>query len=126
MKEKVLGTIATALIGAYSIFSLASHNGVLDSMRTKEANKYIHNTDITKVVHSVEEEWEDYFPWMLDGYNPKVTRTVTFEDGTETTLTYRTLAHQPYRKLISGEEFKPQKGEKYLVAKDNTLISKLK
>lgn len=49
----------------------------------------------------------------LDGYNPKVIREVTFEDGTETNLEYRTLAWQPFRKWMREQEFNPQPGEKY-------------
>ena len=120
-----LKTGAKVAVGGLILYSIASHNGLLDSYRTKEAREL--RGEATKTVATVEESWKDnvvYSP-TLDGYNPKVIREVTFEDGTETSLEYRTLAWQPFRRWLRGEEFNPQPGEKYEVTFRNTIVRKV-
>jgi hypothetical protein len=128
----ILKTGVKCAIGAYVILMLASHNGCLDSNRTKQARHLHEVNNLTKVVSSVEEKWKDNSTLAMvscafggGGYNPRVIRGVTFEDGTQTILNYRVLAHQPLRKWISGEEFNPQVGEKYEVTKYNQLVRKI-
>jgi hypothetical protein len=128
----ILKTGAKYAIGGYILFSLASHNGCLDSSRVKQARQLHNENNSTKVVANVEEEWRDNSTLELvssamggAGYNPRVIRRVTFEDGTETTLDYRVLAHQPFRRWIAGEEFNPQVGDKYEVTKQNQLVREL-
>jgi len=117
---------ATVAVGGLIFYSLATHNGFLDSNRTKETE--ILKATKVKTVKNVEEKWTDntvYSP-TLDGYNPKVIRKVTFEDDSNTTLSYRTLAWQPFMKWKNGEEFNPQPGEKYAVSSDNSIVRRLK
>ena len=115
-------------LGAYLLFHLTSNNGLLDSNRTKETG-YLNkpSNQVKQVVH-VDEEWRDNKIYSLDltGYNPKVIRHVQFSDGTETTLNYRTLAWQPFRKWMSGEEFEPKKGEQYEVTQNNAIVKKIR
>ena len=127
-----LKTGAKYAIGGYILFSLASHNGCLDSDRARLARRLHDDNNPVKIVKSVEEEWKDNSTLALvssamggAGYNPRVIRKVTFEDGTQTTLDYRTMAHQPFRRWIGGEEFNPQVGETYEVTKNNQLIKKV-
>ncbi|MBW3014881.1 hypothetical protein KY330_00505 [Candidatus Woesearchaeota archaeon] len=111
-----LKDLALAGIGCYFFFSLFSHNGCFDSLRTKDAMQYRSKDNLVKVVESVEEEWKDNEQYMvLDGYNPKVIRKVKFKDGSDTWLSYRTMAHQPYMKWLHGDEFDPKVGERYEV-----------
>jgi hypothetical protein len=114
----------------YITFSLLSHNGCLDSQRTEQA-KSLHNTNNqTKVVTRIGEEWKDNSKYLLamggNGYNPRVIRTIIFEDGTQSIVDYRTLAHQPITRWLKGEEFNPQAGEKYEVTKYNELVKRVK
>ena len=122
-----LKTGAKVAVGGLILYSLASHNGMLDSNRTREAREYNNASNPIKTVATVKERWEDnvvYSP-TLDGYNPKVIREVTFEDGSETRLAYRTLAWQPFRKWLRGEEFNPQPSEKYEVTSRNMIVRKV-
>jgi hypothetical protein len=128
----LLKTGVKVAIGGYIFFSLASHNGCLDSNRTKSARQLHDENNPTKVVANIEEEWKDNSTLAFvssamggAGYNPRVIRRVTFEDGTQTTLDYRVLAHQPFRKWIAGEEFNPKVGDKYEVTKQNQLVREL-
>lgn len=117
---------AKTVAGGFMLYTIASHNGCLDSYRIKEARGL--QGEATKTVATVDETWKDdgvYTP-TLDGYNPKVIREVRFDDGTETTLGYRTLAWQPFRKWLRGEEFDPQPGEKYEVTSNNMIVRKVK
>ncbi len=111
------------LLGLYACAKTIDGNGLGDSMRTKSANDYHNKSNPVKVVAKVEEEWNDntiYSPDMT-GFNPVVDRTITFEDGTKTSLHYRTLAWQPFKEWVSGEEFKPQVGERYEVTSGGIL-----
>ena len=118
-------TGAKVAVGGLILYTLASHNGCNDSYRTNEARRL--QGESTKTVATIEETWKDNIVSSptLDGYNPRVIRKVTFEDGTQTTLDYRTLAHQPFRRWIAGEEFNPQVGEAYKVTKNNQLVKKI-
>ena len=118
--------VAGGVVGGYILFSLASHNGMLDSARTKEARQL--RGEQVKTVATVDEEWKDtqvYSPTM-DGYNPQVIREVTFEDGSQTTLKYRTLAWQPFMKWKNGEQFEPKQGEQYEVTSANIIVRKVR
>jgi len=86
--------IGAVIVGGLIVYSLASQNGKLDSMRTKEAKRYISRSTIIKTVSGVEEKWRNHWTCtpMLDGYNPRVIRNVIFEDRSKTRLSYRTLA----------------------------------
>jgi len=122
-----LKTGAKVAVGGLIFYSLASHNGMLDSNRTREARGYSNASNPIKTVATVKERLEDnvvYSP-TLDGYNPKVIREVTFEDGSETRLEYRTLAWQPFRKWLGGEEFNPHPSEKYEVTSRNMIVRKV-
>jgi hypothetical protein len=128
----ILGTGVKYIIGGCILFSLASHNGLLDSNRTKQTEQLYDKNNPTKVVSGVEEEWRDNSPFSLAssiaggaGYNPRVIRKVTFEDSSQTTLDYRVLAHQPFRRWIRGDEFNPQVGEMYEVTKHNQFVRKV-
>lgn len=117
-----LRTGAKVAVECLILYTLFSQNGMLDSNRTKEAGR-LHG-EATKTVATVEETWKDdviYSP-MLDGYNPKVIREVTFEDGSKTKLEYRTLAWQPFMKLKNGEEFYIKAGKKYEVTSSNMIV----
>ncbi|MBW3014501.1 hypothetical protein KY335_04665 [Candidatus Woesearchaeota archaeon] len=120
---QVGGTIFFAL---YIPYTLASHNGLLDSDRTKEAEEMHDESNPIKTVKTVEEKWRDHIltPYG-DGFNPRVIRTVTFADGTETKLDYRVMAWQPFMKWKNGYEFNPQAGEKYEVTSGNELVKKV-
>lgn len=113
-------------IGGYVLFNFMSANGCLDSNRTREALRFYENRqgNVVKTVSNVEEE----FDWGYNSstwINPRVTREVEFDDGTKTTLSYRTRAWQPFRRWINGEEFSPNVGEKYEVADNHQLVRKL-
>jgi hypothetical protein len=119
------------VLPAYILVSLASHNGCMDSRRTKNARYLQKPSNPTKTVAIVTEEWRDNSEWAAfsaamggGGYNPRVIRTVIFDDGSTTTLDYRVMAHQPFRRWISGEEFDPKPGEKYEVTRYNTIAAK--
>lgn len=120
-----LKTGAKVVVGVLILYSLASHNGMLDSHRTKEARRL--EPQATKNVATVEETRKDnvVYSLTLDGYNPKVIREVMFEDGTETRLEYKTLAWQPFNRWANGEEFNPQPGEKYEVTSQNMIVRKV-
>lgn len=107
--------------------SLIDHNGGMDSPRTSQAIRLSSPNNPIKTVASVYEEWEDSTLFALDGtgYNPLVIRHITFEDGTETGVRYRTLAWQPFRRWIRGDEFSPQKGEQYEVTLNNNFVRKI-
>ncbi len=110
-----MGEVAKVAIGGLVLYSLLSHNGLLDSPRTKMASR-LHNMDnSTKTVSYVDEKWSDNIP-MMHGYNPRVIRNVNFDDGSQTTLSYRTMAWQPFMRWLGGEEFDPQVGERYEVS----------
>lgn len=122
----VLKLGGTAFLAVYLPLTLASHNGLLDSDRTDEAEeKHAENNPI-KTVKTVEEQWEDCFitPYG-DSFNPRVIRTVTFKDGSGTELDYRTLAWQPFMRWKNGDEFDPKPGEKYEVTSGNGLVKKV-
>jgi len=122
----VLKDGAKYALGAYILFNLTSHNGCLDSRRTKQAEGLYDANNPVKIVANVDEEWRDNSPFVLFGaYNPRVIRRVTFEDGTQATLDYRVLAYQPFRRLVSGEEFNPQVGERYQVTGSNEFIRRM-
>jgi hypothetical protein len=130
--EDILRTGAKCAILGYTVFFLASHNGFLDSNRTKQTRQLHNENNPKKVVASVKEEWKDNSTIALvssmmggGGYNPRVIRRVTFEDETQTTLDYRVMAHQPFRRWISGKEFNPQVGERYEVTNHNQLVRKV-
>ncbi len=111
-----------------AIYGCSSHNGMFDSMRTKEAAWLQGNpTNTVRTVAAVEEEWKDNVTYslMMDGYNPKVRREVTFEDGSQTTLNYRTLAWQPIMRWKNGDMFNPQPGEQYEVTSRNQIVRKI-
>ena len=113
-------------------FFFLSHNGCLDSRRTKQT-RWLHSSDnLVKSVANVDESWRDNSEIAMltcvfggGGYNPQVIRTITFEDGTETTVKYRTLAHQPFRRWGGGDEFDPELGEEYEVTPQNELVRKI-
>ena len=114
--------LAPLVLTGYVIFNLGSANGCFDSERAIEAAKRHDAENPIKTVASVEEKWYDnsalgYFSAMMGGagYNPRVIRTVTFDDGSEASLDYRTAAWQPMRRSLAGKEFKPQPGEQYEV-----------
>jgi len=118
----------------YAFVTCADHNGMNDSLRTKTARRYHNPENPIKTVRNVEENWKDNRLHSLDGtgFNPLVKRRVIFEDGSETNLRYRTLAWQPFRRWMIGEEFNPQQGEKYEVTRNdsseyriNSLIQKV-
>ncbi|MFA5797907.1 MAG: hypothetical protein WC916_07805 [Candidatus Woesearchaeota archaeon] len=120
-------------IGICIGFYLLSHNGFLDSDRTKQAEQLHNANNPTKVVASVNEKWSDNSMFALassmiggGGYNPRVIREVIFEDGSQTTLDYRVLAHQPFVRWMAGEEFNPKVGERYEVTKNNQLVRPIK
>jgi len=126
LSDKVKGFAkfsAVVVIGGVALFNLLDHNGKLDSMRTKEARKY-HGSGTPKTVASVEERWRDtlFLSPTMDGYNPQVTREVTFDDGSTATLRYRTLAWQPFMRWRNGEEFNPKPGETYEVTSGNKFV----
>jgi len=127
--RKLLRTGIKSVIAALVVYSLASHNGHLDSMRTKETS---HLQGLVgnkiKTVASVEEYWKDNVTYslMMDGYNPLVRRNVLFEDGSQTTLRYRTLAWQPLMKWINGNEFNHRQGEQYEVTSSNDIVRKVR
>ena len=113
----------------YAIFSLGSYNGCFDSDRTIEAAKHHDVGNPVKTIASVEEEWSDnsalaFASSMMGGggYNPHVTRRIVFEDGSQGTISYRTLACQPIRKWLRGDEFDPKPGEKYEVFPSGQLL----
>lgn len=113
-------------IGGYVLFNFMSANGCLDSNRTREALRFYENRqgNIVKTISNVEEGFDFGYnssTWI----NPRITREVEFDDGTETTLLYRIRAWQPFVKWINGEEFSPKVGEKYEVTSDNQLVRKL-
>jgi len=129
LKERVgdiLKTGAKVIGGVYILFNLASHNGILDSARTKEVRQL--RGEQIKTVATVDEEWKDtqIYSLTMDGYNPQVIREVTFEDGSQTTLKYRTLAWQPFMKWKNGEQFEPKQGEQYEVTSANTIVRKVR
>ena len=118
--------LAKYIIGGSILFNLMSANGCFDSNRTKEALRFYENRqrNVTKTVSDVEEEFDPCYnssTWI----NPRVTREVEFDDGTEITLSYRTHTWQPIRRWINGEEFSPKVGEKYEVTDHNQLVRKL-
>ena len=118
--------LAKYAIGGYILFNLMSAHSCFDSNRIKEALRFCENRhgNVTKTVSNVEEEFDPGYnssTWI----NPKVTREVRFEDGTEITLSYRTHTWQPIRRWINGEEFSPKAGEKYEVTDHNQLVRKL-
>lgn len=123
----------TLVVGGFVLYTLASSNGCLDSLRTKETRQYSNQKNPIKIVKGIEEEWKDNSAFALAssaiggcGYNPRVIRKITFEDGTQTILDYRVLAWQPFMRWKNGEEFNPKVGEKYEVEKEyNTLLRKL-
>ncbi len=130
LSDKIKGLAkwtAGVAIGAAVIVNLSDGNGMLDSMRTKEAQRYHNSKHQTKKVTDVQESWRDtlILSPTMDGYNPQVTREVTFDDGSRTTLKYRTLAWQPFVRWINGEEFNPKPGETYEVAAGNRLVRKI-
>ncbi|HLC57185.1 MAG TPA: hypothetical protein VJH95_01290 [Candidatus Nanoarchaeia archaeon] len=115
---------------AYSVYSLFSHNGLLDSPRMKETGRYHSDENHVKTVANVRERWEDDNPGMinkitLNGYNPKVIREIVFDDGSRARLEYRTLAWQPIMRWKNGEEFNPRPGEKYEVTPGNLIVRKM-
>lgn len=121
----VIGEVVLFTLPLFAISNLGDHNGLLDSPRTKQAAKYAISG--TKTVKAVEERWKDnviYGPAM-DGYNPLVIRDVTFEDGSTARLRYRTLAWQPFRGWLCGEEFDPKSNERYEVDAKNQLLRKV-
>ena len=63
---------------------------------------------------------------MFDGYNPQVTRVVTFEDGSQTTLQYRALAWQPFMRWKNGDIFNPKPEEQYQVTSENSIVRKIR
>ena len=111
------------LILGYACVNNVDHNGMNDSLRTKGARRYHNPENPIKTIRSVEETWEDNKLYLSDGtgYNPLAKRKIIFDDGSETTLRYRTLAWQPFRRWIAGEELNPQPGERYEVTSDDTL-----
>ena len=120
-----LKQLLLAIIVVYSAYTILSHNGLFDSRRTKEAIRDYNANNPIKTVKNVQEEWSDnkFYAPMMDGYNPRVLRTVKFEDGTQTTLDYRVYAWPLVKKIVSGETFNPKPGEKYQVNKNNNLIN---
>ena len=120
------------VLPAYMLVFLASHNGCMDSYRTKSAARNLQKpSNPIKTVAVVREEWRDNSEWAAfsaamggGGYNPRVIRRVIFKDGSITTLDYRVMAHQPFRRWISGEEFDPKPGEQYEVTRYNTIVAK--
>ncbi len=122
------GTLIKPLLGGYIIFALMDNNGCLDSDRTRET-QWLHRLQgaQVKTVENVEERWRDdiFCSPMFDGYNPQVIREVIFDDGSQTTLSYRTLAWQPFMRWKNGEEFSPKVGERYEVTSRNQLVRKL-
>ena len=124
---KILEAGIISLVGLVTLYSLADQTGLLDSMRTVEARRFANPLNTVKKIARVEEEWKDnraYTP-TFDGYNPKVIRTVTFEDGSQTILQYRMAAWQPFRRWLNGNEFNPLPEEHYEVASDNTIVKKI-
>ncbi len=112
-----------ALFLVYSCARTIDGNGLGDSLRTKSANDYHNDNNPVKTVAKVEEKWYDNEVYSIDltGFNPLVIRQITFDDETTTSLRYRTLAHQPFRRWIVGEEFNPQVGERYEVTSSGIL-----
>ncbi len=125
--KEYLKTGAKCVFGALIAINLASHNGFYDSMRTKEALRYQDPTNPVKVVSKVKEKWKDdkIYSLALEGYNPRVIRTVTFNDGSQIKLDYRVLAWKPFMKWKNGEEFDPKPGERYELTKQNGLVRKV-
>lgn len=119
-------TVGTMIIGGLILYNLASHNGKLDSLRSKEARKYHNSTNPIKIIENVEETWKDDWSLspMLDGYNPRVIRKITFQDGSKTKLDYRTHAWQPFMKWRNGDEFNPKPNEKYEVTPWNQIVGR--
>ncbi len=116
-----------AYITIYMALYLGSQNGCLDSQRTKSAERYYRTCETSvKTVKQVSEEWRDNETSFLDisGFNPQVIRTVEFEDGSKSVLSYRTMAHQPLVRWIRGEEFNPKPGEKYEVTSQGGIVRK--
>lgn len=127
MKMRLKQKLGTVLIGGLILYNLASQNGILDSMRTKEARRYISSDNSIKTVANVEEKWKNYWSCtpMLDDYNPRVIRKVTFKDGSKTRLDYRILAWQPFVRWKNGEEFNPRPEEKYEVTSWNQIVRRV-
>jgi len=127
----VYGTTKKAipiLLGSYIYFSLLSHNGCMDSDREERAARKHHINNPIRTVESVEETWKDNNPYCFisgAGYNPRVIRNITFEDGSTTRLDYRTAAHQPYRRWLRGNEFNPKPNERFEVDPNNRLVRKV-
>ena len=113
----VRSVVKFSILG-YLAFQLGSTNGVFDSLRTKDGEDLADPSDPIKTVSSVVETWKDTVPYSPDGtgFNPRVIREISFEDGTHITLDYRVLVWQPLRKWIHGEEFNPQVGQKYEIS----------
>ena len=103
----------------YALVTCADHNGINDSLRTRVAKQHHSLENPIKTVRSVEETWRDNKMYSPDGtgFNPLVKRRIIFDDGSETSLRYRTLVWQPFVRWAAGEEFSPQPGEKYEVAR---------
>ena len=128
LKTGLKGIVAGLIIGI-----TADHNGCMDSYRTEQARYFLSNPENPiKTIASVEEKWKNNSPLEFFssatggvGYNPLIIRTVTFEDQSQTKLRYRTLAWQPFRKWISGEDFNPQIGERYEVDSHNRIVRKV-
>jgi len=132
LKEKIKDFVYTGIkttlkagLVTYIVCTWISNNGCMDSKRTKQALYDSEKpTNTVKIVRSVEEDLEPHFH---SGHylNPEAIRKITFEDGSETNLHYRTNAWQPMRRWIDGDEFKPVPRERYEVTNDNTLVRKL-
>jgi len=109
----------------YILFNLLSDNGFLDSERSKESMRYENQQgNVMKTVVDVTETMNPCYnssTWI----NPKVTREVLFDDGTETELSYRTHTWFQLRNRLYGEEFVPRIGEQYEVTSNNNLVRKL-
>ena len=123
--EVLKGAVSIAIV-VFTLYDIASHNGKFDSMRTKEAIEHHNPNNTIKTVANVEEKWKDdiMYSLTLDGYNPQVSRKVTFKDGSQTKLTYRTLAWQPFMSWKNGNEFDPKQGERYEVTPHNSIVAK--
>ncbi len=120
--------VLPGMFAGYVIFSLGSHNGCIDSDRTKEAARHHKPENPVKTVVSVEEHWRDnsdfdFFASMMGGggYNPHVTRRVVFDDGSQAILNYRTEAWKSMKRWLNGEEFDPKPGEKYEVVPEGGI-----
>ena len=138
--KRVLWKGTGVAVGGWILCGLLSHNGCVDSARTKNAMRNHRKNNPVKVVKDVKETWRDNSTMALiysvfggGGYNPQVIRMITFEDGSKTHLNYRTMAHQPFMRWLHGEEFNPQPGEIYeineytnvLGQRINSLVQKI-